>query len=74
MFEKEECVKILFQNQIAAQQAIYVKQQQQQQQLGSGGGPADIFKSNTMHDSSINALQSNFSDLCMNKDTQMVND
>lgn len=52
------------QNQIAAQQAMYVKQQH----MGSGG-PSDLFKSNSMHDS-INALQSNFADIGI-KDTQM---
>jgi trinucleotide repeat-containing gene 6 protein len=48
------------QNQIAAQQAIYVKQQNH----GSiGGGQSDLFKAAApMHDS-INALQSNFADL-----------
>ncbi|XP_015838344.1 protein Gawky isoform X3 [Tribolium castaneum] len=48
------------QNQIAAQQAIYVKQQNH----GSiGGGQSDLFKTAApMHDS-INALQSNFADL-----------
>ena len=47
------------QNQIAAQQAIYVKQQNH----GSIGGQSDFLKAATpMHDS-INALQSNFADL-----------
>lgn len=45
------------QNQIAAQQAIYVKQQNH----GNIGGQSDLFKA-PMHDS-INALQSNFADL-----------
>ncbi|GJQ80904.1 hypothetical protein Trydic_g4721 [Trypoxylus dichotomus] len=54
------------QNQIAAQQAMYVKQQH----IGSGG-PSDLFKSSSMHDS-INALQNNFADIGL-KDTQMVN-
>lgn len=58
------------QNQIAAQQAIYVKQQQH---VGGGGGsttPADFFKTN-MHDS-LNALQNNFSELAITKDPQVV--
>ncbi|KAG5874249.1 hypothetical protein JTB14_027715 [Gonioctena quinquepunctata] len=54
------------QNQIAAQQATYVKQQQHQSSMG----PYDSFKANTMHDS-INALQSNFADLGINKDPQL---
>ncbi|XP_022916638.1 protein Gawky [Onthophagus taurus] len=54
------------QNQIAAQQAIYVKQQHN---MGSGGAPTDLFKSTAMHDS-INSLQSNFADIGL-KDTQM---
>lgn len=53
------------QNQIAAQQAIYVKGQHQGPMTG---GPADFLKS-TMHDS-INALQSNFGDLGI-KDPQL---
>ncbi|KAK9888232.1 hypothetical protein WA026_000500 [Henosepilachna vigintioctopunctata] len=48
------------QNQIAAQQAIYVKQQHQGG-LG-GGGPNDFLKNTGMHDS-LNAMQSNFADL-----------
>ncbi|XP_056642244.1 protein Gawky isoform X1 [Diorhabda sublineata] len=52
------------QNQIAAQQATYVKQQQHQ------SGIYDTFKTNSMHDS-INALQSNFSDLGINKEPQL---
>lgn len=44
---------------------MYVKQQH----IGSGG-PSDLFKSTSMHDS-INALQSNFADIGI-KDTQMV--
>lgn len=58
------------QNQIAAQQAIYVKQQAH---IGGGGGSAtaaDFFKTN-MHDS-INALQNNFGDLGISKDPQVV--
>lgn len=64
------------QNQIAAQQAIYVKQQQQQH-LPGGGVPqsavnqsagTDFFKTN-IHDS-INALQGNFVELGL-KDSQM---
>ncbi|XP_049826803.1 protein Gawky isoform X2 [Aethina tumida] len=52
------------QNQIAAQQAIYVKQQN-----SMGGGP-DIFKTSApMHDS-LNAMQSNFADLAI-KDPQV---
>lgn len=58
------------QNQIAAQQAIYVKQQQQQGGLGGSGGPSDVFKSNSMHES-INVLQNNFADLVL-KDSQVV--
>ncbi|XP_019771364.1 protein Gawky isoform X3 [Dendroctonus ponderosae] len=57
---KQQIINI--QNQIQAQQAHYVKQQQQQQQ-----GIGYDFKSNPMHES-INALQSNFSDLTLNKD------
>ncbi|XP_050301424.1 protein Gawky isoform X2 [Anthonomus grandis grandis] len=56
---KQQIINI--QNQIQAQQAHYVKQQQQ----GQIGGYD--FKSNPMHDS-INALQSNFADLGLNKD------
>ncbi|XP_044734259.1 protein Gawky isoform X2 [Chrysoperla carnea] len=50
------------QNQIAANQALYVKQ------MGGGGGGAgqDFFKTN-MHDP-ISALQGNFSDLSLNKE------
>ncbi|XP_066140474.1 protein Gawky isoform X2 [Euwallacea fornicatus] len=48
------------QNQIQAQQALYVKQQQ-----GNIGGYD--FKANPMHDS-INALQGSFADLALNKD------
>ncbi|KAB0794077.1 hypothetical protein PPYR_13697 [Photinus pyralis] len=57
------------QNQIAAQQAIYVKQQQHNLTGNSSGGPSDIFKTNPMHDS-INALQGNFVDLGI-KDSQI---
>ncbi|XP_018330621.1 protein Gawky isoform X2 [Agrilus planipennis] len=57
------------QNQIAAQQAIYVKQQQQQLTGGVPGGPSDLYKTNAMHDS-INALQNNFADLGI-KDPQV---
>ncbi|XP_023022577.2 trinucleotide repeat containing adaptor protein gawky isoform X1 [Leptinotarsa decemlineata] len=53
------------QNQIAAQQATYVKQQQHQSSLGV----YESFKANTMHDS-INSLQGNFADLGI-KDPQM---
>lgn len=56
-----------FQNQIAAQQAIYVKQQQHQ----GMGGTSDLFKQTQMHDS-LNALQNNFAELAMNKDPQVV--
>lgn len=56
------------QNQIAASQATYVKQQQHL--TSTPGGPSDIFKTNSMHDS-INALQSNFVDLGL-KDAQLV--
>ncbi|KAI4455914.1 trinucleotide repeat-containing protein [Holotrichia oblita] len=52
------------QNQIAAQQAMYVKQQH----IGSGG-PSDLFKSSSMHES-INTLQNNFAEIGI-KDTQM---
>lgn len=55
------------QNQIAAQQAVYVKQQHQSNMSGA----YDTFKSNAMHDS-INALQTNFADLGINKDPQVV--
>lgn len=55
------------QNQIAAQQAVYVKQQQHQSSMGAA---YDTFKTNTMHDS-INSLQSNFGDLGINKDPQV---
>ncbi|XP_050502788.1 protein Gawky isoform X1 [Diabrotica virgifera virgifera] len=54
------------QNQIAAQQATYVKQQQHQSSMGA----YDSFKTNPMHDS-INALQTNFGDLGINKEPQM---
>ncbi|XP_018569055.1 protein Gawky isoform X3 [Anoplophora glabripennis] len=54
------------QNQIAAQQAVYVKQQHQ----SNMGGAYDTFKSNAMHDS-INALQTNFADIGINKDPQV---
>ncbi|KAJ8951589.1 hypothetical protein NQ318_020466 [Aromia moschata] len=56
------------QNQIAAQQAVYVKQQQHQTSMG---GAYDTFKTNAMHDS-INALQTNFADLGINKDLQVT--
>lgn len=53
----------MFQNQIQAQQAHYVKQQQQ--------GIGYDFKTNPMHDS-INALQGNFADLTLNKDAVSI--
>ncbi|GLH02954.1 Protein Gawky, partial [Gryllus bimaculatus] len=64
------------QNQIASQQAIYVKQQQQQQQQHLGGpgggpqgpphptGPQDFFK---QHDP-LQTLNANFSDLALSKE------
>ncbi|KAF5283611.1 hypothetical protein FQR65_LT13817 [Abscondita terminalis] len=58
------------QNQIAAQQAIYVKQQQHNLGGNSAGGPSDIFKTNAMHDS-INALQGNFVDLSIKDSSQI---
>ncbi|XP_044759265.1 protein Gawky isoform X3 [Coccinella septempunctata] len=53
------------QNQIAAQQAIYVKQQHQ----SLTGGPNDFLKNTSMHDS-INSIQTNFADLGI-KDPQL---
>ncbi|KAG8295896.1 miRNA mediated inhibition of translation [Homalodisca vitripennis] len=51
------------QNQIQAQQAIYVKQQHQMAPQG------DFFKGNNVHDP-LSALPSNFSDLAINKEPQ----
>ncbi|XP_045477567.1 protein Gawky isoform X3 [Harmonia axyridis] len=53
------------QNQIAAQQAIYVKQQHQ----SLTGGPNDFLKNTSMHDS-INSMQTNFAELGI-KDPQL---
>lgn len=67
------------QNQIAAQQAIYVKQQQQQQGQhgGMGGAGGSTSTSNdylrgVQHSDSINALQGSFSEMSMNKVSQFV--
>lgn len=59
------------QNQIAAQQAIYVKQQQQGQHGGMGNTGGSASSSNdylrgVQHDN-INALQGTFSEMSMNK-------
>lgn len=56
----------LSQNQIQAQQALYVKQQQQPQISSQQG---DFFKNPPVHDP-LSALPSNFSDLSINKDPQ----
>ncbi|XP_060522556.1 protein Gawky isoform X3 [Cylas formicarius] len=53
------------QNQIQAQQALYVKQQQ-----NSGNIGYDSFKANTMHDT-IHALQGNFAELGIAKESQV---
>lgn len=53
----------MFQNQIQAQQAIYVKQQQHQMAPQQG----EFFKAND----SMSALPTNFSDLAMNKEPQV---
>lgn len=58
------------QNQIAAQQAIYVKQQQHGGVGGGSATPADFFKTN-MPDS-INTLQSNFTEFGISKEPQVV--
>lgn len=60
------------QNQIAAQQAIYVKQQQQGQLGGMGNTGGSTSTSNdylrgVQHSDSINALQGTFSEMSMNK-------
>ncbi|XP_037045653.1 protein Gawky isoform X3 [Bradysia coprophila] len=60
------------QNQIAAQQAIYVKQQQQGQHGGMGNTGGSTSTSNdylrgVQHSDSINALQGTFSEMSMNK-------
>lgn len=56
-------VRVVFQNQIQAQQAIYVKQQQHQMAPQQG----EFFKAND----SMSALPTNFSDLAMNKEPQV---
>lgn len=56
-------VRFVFQNQIQAQQAIYVKQQQHQMAPQQG----EFFKAND----SMSALPTNFSDLAMNKEPQV---
>ncbi|KAJ8668098.1 hypothetical protein QAD02_009761 [Eretmocerus hayati] len=60
------------QNQIAVQQATYMKQQQQQQQQQHPSTPSqpDYYKP-SVHDP-MSALQNSFSDLAMNKDHSMV--
>lgn len=63
------------QNQIAVQQATYMKQQQQQQQQQQHQtGPSqasDYYKSSSVHDP-MSALQNSFSDLAMNKEPPVV--
>lgn len=67
------------QNQIAAQQAIYVKQQQQGQHGGMGNtGGSSSSSSNdylrgVQHSDSINALQGTFSEMSMNKVSVQLN-
>lgn len=65
------------QNQIAAQQAIYVKQQQQGQHGGMGNTGGSTSTSNdylrgVQHGDSINALQGTFSEMSMNKVSCLV--
>lgn len=60
------------QNQIAVQQATYMKQQQQQQQHPSTSSQPDYYKPTpSMHDT-LSALQNNFSDLNLNKESPGV--
>lgn len=61
----------MFQNQIAAQQAIYVKQQQHQQHMAATQGPqtGEFFKPPSMPDT-ISALHGNFGELSL-KDPQV---
>lgn len=65
IFENNSFIFGLFQNQIAANQANYVKQQQ----MGSGSGQ-DLFKNN-LHDP-MSALQSNFTDITLNKEPPVI--
>ena len=61
------------QNQIAVQQATYMKQQQQQQQQqhpSTPSQPSDYYKP-SIHDP-MSALQNSFSDLAMNKEAPVV--
>lgn len=62
------------QNQIAAQQAIYVKQQQQGGgqhgglgNTGSSSSTSNDYLRGVQHSDSINALQGTFSEMSMNK-------
>ncbi|XP_023248225.1 protein Gawky isoform X7 [Copidosoma floridanum] len=57
------------QNQIAIQQATYMKQQQQQQQQQHPSTPSqsDYYKTSSVHDP-MSALSNSFSDLAMNKE------
>lgn len=60
------------QNQIAAQQAVYVKQQAAQHggNVGGGGGGGNEFLRN-QHDP-INSLQGNFTEMSINKVSQLT--
>lgn len=58
------------QNQIAVQQATYMKQQQQQQHPGTPS-QSDYYKQSPMHET-LSALQNNFSDLNLNKESPGV--
>lgn len=58
------------QNQIAVQQATYMKQQQQQQHPAAPSQSSDYYKT-PVHDP-ISALQNTFSDLTMNKEPPPV--
>lgn len=58
------------QNQIAIQQATYMKQQQQQQHPAAPSQSSDYYKT-PVHDP-ISALQNSFSDLSMNKEQPPV--
>ncbi|XP_046413280.1 trinucleotide repeat-containing gene 6C protein-like isoform X3 [Neodiprion fabricii] len=57
------------QNQIAVQQATYMKQQQQQQHPATPSQASDYYKT-SVHDP-MSALQNTFSDLTMNKEPQV---
>ena len=58
------------QNQIAVQQATYMKQQQHQQHPAAPSQPSEYYKT-SVHDP-ITALQNSFSDLTMNKEPPVV--